>query len=401
MPQAAVPAYVGQDFSECPPGHRFNLYFRVWNTQWDLDRDDAKAAALRDVRRALPKQASELLGALAERQLRAAQTLPETQRVVIDAKSSAPFATGLGLEHPIENGFSFLSPYGLPYLAGSGVKGVLRRAAEELYAEGEPGITQDVVNALFGPEDGAADGSGSRLPDEQRRRGALSCWDVLPRFTAMALEIMTPHQSHYLQDVESPHDSGKPNPIAFLALPAGSDFRFIMTFEPSLVPGGSRDALTHWQAVVERIACHAFEWLGFGAKTAVGYGAMFEDEEARRQREQAAAQRQAEAEMQRKVQLRLAMSAADAELDEVRPVIEQFTAELGAERQLNRYKPGQGGFDDKRAAFLKLALTWQHEPARRAAAQVLRDSYKFTNWPSKKERKQEVKQALTALDGQA
>ena len=50
----------------------------------------------------------------------------------LDATAIAPFTTGLGNEHPLENGFAFFNPYGLPYLAGSGVKGVLRQAAREL-----------------------------------------------------------------------------------------------------------------------------------------------------------------------------------------------------------------------------------------------------------------------------
>ena len=52
--------------------------------------------------------------------------------MTFEAQAIAPFTTGLGNEHPLENGFAFLSPYGVPYLPGSGVKGVLRQAAREL-----------------------------------------------------------------------------------------------------------------------------------------------------------------------------------------------------------------------------------------------------------------------------
>jgi len=41
------------------------------------------------------------------------------------------------------------------------------------------------------------------------------------------------------------------------------------------------------------------------------------------------------------------------------------------------------------------------QPAIREAALALRESDKFTDWPGRKERKQEVKQWLTQLDGQA
>jgi len=283
MGHAAVPAYVGQDFSDCPPGHRFSLYFRVWNEQWGLDKDEAKALALREVLR-LPQNAKDLLQALGARQQALALALPTGQCCVIDAVATAPFATGLGLEHPIENGFAFLSPYGLPYLAGSGVKGVLRRAAEELE------IAAPLIAALFGAEDAKT--------AEAAHRGALSCWDVLPQFNAMTVEIMTPHQSDYYLGNESPHEAGQPTPIHFLALPADATFRFVLRFDPGLVPEAERAAMADWQALVLRIATHAFDWLGFGAKTAVGYGAMAENPEiaAQRKREAQAAQARREAE---------------------------------------------------------------------------------------------------------
>ena len=388
MPRAAVPAYVGQDFSACPPGHRFNLYFPVWNAQWSLDKDEAKAVALREVLR-MPANASELLKRLAERQLRLAQALPEVQCCVIEAQATSPFATGLGLEHPIENGFSFLSPYGLPYLAGSSVKGVLRRAAEELRDEGDADIDAALIDALFGPED-------QRSP----RRGALTCWDVLPQFDAMTLEIMTPHQSGYLQGNDSPHDAGQPIPIAFLALPAGSRFRFVLGFEPSLVPEPCRAALADWQTVVMRIAREAFDWLGFGAKTAVGYGAMVEDAAARERREQQAEALREVAATHEREQRQSQLSPEQREAEDAGTWIAAFRALLDAEQKLNKYKAGSA-FDQQRAALLPRALALQADAVRREAARTLRESYKFTGWPGKKERKQEVKQWLTQLDGQA
>ncbi len=389
MSRAAVPAYVGQDFSTCPPGHRFNLYFAAWNAQWLLDKDEAKAAALRQVLR-MPPDAADLLKQLGNRQVRLAQALPAAHCCVIDALCSAPFATGLGLEHPIENGFSFLSPYGLPYLAGSGVKGVLRRAAEELRDEGQPGIDNALIDALFGPENTLT-----------ARRGALTCWDVLPQFDAMTLEIMTPHQGHYLQGSDSPHDAGQPIPITFLALPVGSRFRFVLQFEPSLVPPACRAAGADWQPLLRRIVQQAFDWLGFGAKTAVGYGAMGEDPAARARRDREfAAQSQSAREAAHLARLAL-MTPDEAEWDRAKPLIDQFTADLAAERQRNNYEAGQGGFDDKRSAFMKLALGLHSKEARLAAARVLHEAYKFTGWPGKKERKQQVKQSLFQLDGLA
>ncbi len=195
----------------------------------------------------------------------------------MEARSTAPFATGLGLEHPVENGFAFLTPYGLPYLAGSGIKGVLRSAAQELEKMGEEEITTDVINALFGRED-----------DHNARRGALTCWDVFPSppkdKELLAVEIMTPHFVDYFQKKGTPHDAGKLNPIPFLAVSAGSEFRFVVTCEPALL--NDFVPLDKWQHLLAKIMSHAFDWLGFGAKTSVGYGAMEEDPVAKKRREE-------------------------------------------------------------------------------------------------------------------
>ncbi|MCK9214084.1 MAG: type III-B CRISPR module RAMP protein Cmr6 [Rhodoferax sp.] len=194
----------------------------------------------------------------------------------MEARSTAPFATGLGLEHPVENGFAFLSPYGLPYLAGSGVKGVLRSAARELAAMGDEDINQAVIKTLFGHEE-----------DRNARRGALTCWDVFPApgkdRELLTVEIMTPHFTDYFQNKGTPHDAGKPNPIPFLAVAAGSEFRFVVTCEPALL--NEFVSFDRWQLLLTKIMARAFDWLGFGAKTSVGYGAMEEDPVAKTQRE--------------------------------------------------------------------------------------------------------------------
>ncbi|MEI8326782.1 MAG: type III-B CRISPR module RAMP protein Cmr6 [Betaproteobacteria bacterium] len=183
----------------------------------------------------------------------------------VTTTSSAPFATGLGNEHPIENGFAFLTPYGLPYLAGSGVKGILRRAMQELCKDGEDGFTVEAIHALFGP--------GKIDKPEDARRGGLDFWDVFPNPAGgkLVVEIMTPHFSKYYQGEDTPHDSGSPSPVSFLAVPAKSQFDFYVVCHSGRLPESLR---SHWRNLLDRAFAHAFEWVGFGAKTSVGYGAM-------------------------------------------------------------------------------------------------------------------------------
>jgi CRISPR-associated protein Cmr6 len=258
------------------------------------------------------------------------------------ATAAAPFTTGLGIEHPLENGFAFLDPYGLPYLPGSGVKGVVRRAAEELalFEAEAHGWSIPAVWWLFGFDATSAflagdgkgdpkviaeereawrnayrqhlerlDGEGKRLLDAFCRaasprgkegaeqvlaalrgeggrellnhlhlRGALEFWDVIPEPAdgKLRVDIMNPHYNHYYQEGKAPGDWGSPVPIYFLTLPPGSTFTFVVRFRPPVQwPEEVRASLEpRWRGLVEAALHFAWEWQGFGAKTAVGYGRM-------------------------------------------------------------------------------------------------------------------------------
>ena len=69
----------------------------------------------------------------------------------------------------------------------------------------------------------------------------------------------------------TPHDSGAPIPVSFLAVPAKSDFDFHVVCHPSRLPESLQNT---WRDLLQKAFDHAFEWVGFGAKTSVGYGAM-------------------------------------------------------------------------------------------------------------------------------
>ncbi|MDP2432337.1 MAG: type III-B CRISPR module RAMP protein Cmr6 [Pseudomonadota bacterium] len=290
--RAAVPDYVGASFADCPPGHLFGLYFPVWKDDWMIEKDQ-KSAALKQTL-ALPPHTQETLAALRDRQTLLLDALPEAARLSIEAQSTAPFATGLGMEHPLENGFAFLNPYGLAYLPGSSIKGVLRRAAEELLpspaggrgAGGEGACwTEEAITALFGLE--------SEDRQKEHTRGALTFWDALPKpaKNSMGMEVMTPHYGDYYKGESTPHDSGQPIPIVFLVVPEGAAFSFHLTCDTRRLP---EPLSASWQDLMHVAFEHAFDWLGFGAKTAVGYGAMKWDDQreatVRKEREERASQ---------------------------------------------------------------------------------------------------------------
>lgn len=419
MPIAAVPDYLGQDFKDTSPGLRFGMYLTLWGinrrssarlwTTHDIDyqvrgqnreerevKEENKVSALAHASRLTPADRKAQME-LASRQAAATATIPEPALLRLDARAVAPFTTGLGNEHPLENGFAFLNPYGLPYLPGSGVKGVLRQATLELASGAWGGtagwgvdqryalqlnpqktISLSAIDVLFGLE--SADGSTEHV------RGALTFWDVIPQIAgdSLLVEIMTPHQSHYYQqtqerksgDSTTPHDSGQPNPISFLTVPPDSRFTFIVTCDtqhltrlaPELAASGE-DGQPRWKALMRAAFEHAFEWLGFGAKTAVGYGAMQRDlnaeQDAVKAREEAK-KKQKEAAQER------ACAAARAAMTEGQRMVHDF--ECAMKKLPQRKQPiGQSNYQAiKNFADAMLASDHPAEEKRAAADAIER-----------------------------
>jgi CRISPR-associated protein Cmr6 len=172
--------------------------------------------------------------------------------------------TGTGRPHPVENGMAWHPTLGVPFLAGSGVKGVLRSWARQV-----AGNQPDLIDALFGPPS-----------DEKLHVGALQVLDALPvEPVQLAADIITPHSGPWNQvepdakRVENldhaPADWHSPVPVPLLAVEAGIPFQFI------LLPGTGPAPQGDWKATLNQCQgwlTDALRDLGAGAKTTSGYG---------------------------------------------------------------------------------------------------------------------------------
>ena len=214
--------------------------------------------------------------------------LAKRQRALVDAArglcdefiSQGPFASGLGREHPVENGFAWHHTLGTPFLPGTSVKGMVRAWAKTWVQAEE----QDLAR-IFGPEPLA----------QEAGVGSVIFLDALPiGSVTLKAEIMTPHYGPYYQGGDIPGDWHSPTPIPFLAVAAQQTFLF------AVLP---RTLADHDDCL------KAFEWLsaalefaGAGAKTATGFGRFIVDPDAKdrqaKQAKQLEAQKQAEAAQQ-------------------------------------------------------------------------------------------------------
>ena len=191
-----------------------------------------------------------------------------------DFETNWYFATGLGISHPVENGFAWHHTLGVPFLAASGVKGLLRGWTECWRDFDTAEARQAMITRCFGPSAG----------DDDSRAGNLIFFDALPiEQVELTADVMTPHMGKWYEqghDIHGPQDYAtkapadwyNPVPVPFLVVKKAA-FRFMIA--PRLIGDEAADTQARTDALdAIRQLEEALEWLGAGAKTAAGYGRM-------------------------------------------------------------------------------------------------------------------------------
>jgi CRISPR-associated protein Cmr6 len=180
-------------------------------------------------------------------------------------QTTSRLATGLGREHPVENGFTWHPVLGTPFLSGSSVKGLVRAWVEGGWAKEK---TDPVVfHRIFGSD--FRKGSYGHEPRRHlsAQSGSIVFLDAIPTASVqLRADVMTPHYGKYYAGDGPPADWLEPNPIPFLTVAPGQSFQF------ALVPRTLSKAHCDDCATVVTWLEVALTWLGAGAKTAVGYG---------------------------------------------------------------------------------------------------------------------------------
>lgn len=179
---------------------------------------------------------------------------PEAQTV--EAAVLGRMVVGLGAESVLETSIGLHRTYGVPYIPGSALKGLVAAAAHKNLEDSswrkvkEDGKIGDSHRILFG---------------NQESSGYVTFHDALWIPTGdklpLDLDVMTVHHPEYYQGKESPPaDWDNPTPVAFLS--ARGKYLLAVT--------GPEE----WVDAAMKILKDALEKDGIGAKTAAGYGRM-------------------------------------------------------------------------------------------------------------------------------
>ncbi len=264
-----LPLYRGHGAPNRPPaGAHLGLWhsrFFRYEEGWTLDDPDTKNHWLRDLAQATCSD-TELPEATALRLLRLGRSLGAESR---ELQASWHFASGLGLPHPLENGFAWHPTLGVPYLTGTAVKGILRGWLEEWSGETAELCQERRRRWLGEPEQ----------PGKPDRAGDLIFFDALPiTAPSLVVDVMTPHMGKWyergdqIEEIDSadsaellPGDFHSPNPVKFLVAKQPS---FLVQ-----IAARTETARAEVPAAFAEMR-QALDLLGAGAKTAAGYGQL-------------------------------------------------------------------------------------------------------------------------------
>ena len=172
----------------------------------------------------------------------------------IDATVNWRLVVGLGSEHVQETNMTLHHIYGIPYIPGSAVKGVLRHwwlQENEDFIDNKGKIDEKLA---------LKDADFLTVFGSQEQRGKVQFLDAYPKNVNFATDIMNPHYPDYYSGNKPPTDHQNPVPINFLTVEE-TTFRFVF--------------LAKDQKPLDELKKRFQKTLkikGIGAKTAVGYG---------------------------------------------------------------------------------------------------------------------------------
>ncbi len=313
------------------------------------------------------------------------------------------FVTGMGNSHPIENGFSWHPTLGVPYLSGATVKGMVRSWLEAWEPSDSDAEQQQRLLQWFG-----STCKDPNQADYQVQTGELIFFDAIPvQAVSLGVDIMTSHMGNWYvkgQDINSidkppeviPADWHDPVPIPFLVT---RQARFL--FSIALRRRHQDIDKNIDLELVKEALTNALEWLGAGAKTAVGYGQMTPDINYYNKLKQ---NYDHQCEAQQKVKNAEQALAQFESLSDNNKQLHQLQQELEIYIKANSLirQAMLQSFKAMCNSLIDESVAWPSEKDRKSAVELLTNIYEEIGWSetgrNKKQREKQKQKKLDKLD---
>jgi CRISPR type III-B/RAMP module RAMP protein Cmr6 len=192
---------------------------------------------------------------------------------VFHAKTNWRLIVGLGSNTALETGLTLHATYGLPFIAGSALKGLTRvyAASEDtgMYLpDGKPSLKIETdpedIQRIF----------GGKIKNEEYAGSVIFFDAIVTNKFSLALDIMNPHYSNYYGKGEPPSNDQNPIPVPFLTVRKA-------TFQFAVAPRDySKQQHRDDSVRAKKWLKDALRDYGVGSKTSADYGYFveFEDE---------------------------------------------------------------------------------------------------------------------------
>ena len=211
-------------------------------------------------------------------------------------KTNWRMAIGLGTESIYETGMTLHHTYGIPYIPGQALKGIVRSWIIKKYFYN--GFMQRDIDPkkddsreiaafcdklfclLFGCPEYAYKKGNIKSALNSDYMGSVTFFDAFPNNlngNTVKIDIMNPHYGEYYSDTDNkkpPADYYNPVPVNFLTV-QDTEFQFVLGIKEDKnetiadFDGVNTDTLLN---IAEKYLKEALKEMGVGAKTAVGYG---------------------------------------------------------------------------------------------------------------------------------
>jgi CRISPR-associated protein Cmr6 len=217
----------------------------------------------------LPDYSKLAIKAIAERHKHSIEKLNIQSKSII-LKPEWRMVIGLGNESVYETSMTLHHIYGIPYIPGSAIKGVVRsHIITEAFGRDEKRALEEKWFCDFF-------GSPTNRFDNEGRQGKLIFFDAFPiEAPKIEPDVMNVHYPDYYGGSKPPADYQNPHPIFFLTV-RNSAFQFMIGIknkDNTIIKDGAFKG-QYILKVAENCVKEALSEHGIGAKTAVGYGYM-------------------------------------------------------------------------------------------------------------------------------
>ena len=207
----------------------------------------------------------------------------------IEVTTSYRLVIGLGNPSVTETSMLLHKVYGIPYIPGQALKGIMRIYFLERYFNIEKKEfykikisnkecnSGEVYKFIFGDD----------IYGEDSQKGNVIFFDSFPIGNEITIEkdVMTPHYGDYYAEGKNPTDAFNTNPITFYTM-KNTKFNFMFALSKKEINVSENEFIDckNLKEFVLELIQDALEEHGIGAKTSVGYGYFNIDREEIKQR---------------------------------------------------------------------------------------------------------------------